>query len=161
MKHKKFSRCFLELLKTAAHFSHCKKKKKQQHRSHNFHLLRHLMATSVKHSVHGQIKIKGEQANFRGDETLCIAVRDTLRYDADCIVLGSVSMQLVKGQKLPIRYRCLYDPKKAHMDFNQIKSIPGGITLLATIERNEELLYANDTDIPLAEEIDIELVKVE
>ncbi len=119
------------------------------------------MATSIKNRVHGQIKLKGEQANFRGDEILYISVRDTLRYDADCIVLGSTTIRLQKGQQLPINYQCLYDPNKAHMKFEQIKTIPGGITLSASIERNEQLLYKNDTDLPLAEEVDIELVKVE
>ncbi|CAF3232158.1 unnamed protein product [Rotaria socialis] len=119
------------------------------------------MATPVKNSVHGQIKIKGEKAYFRGDEILCISVRDTLRYDAECIVLGSITIRLEQGHKMPIIYRCLYDPKKAHMEFDQIKSIPGGITLSATIERNDQLLYANNTDLPLAEEVDIELVKIE
>jgi uncharacterized lipoprotein YbaY len=119
------------------------------------------MATSIKNRVHGQIKIKGEQTNFHGDEILYISVRDTLRYDAECIVLGSTSICLEKGQKFPIDYRCLYDPNKAHMKFEQIKTIPGGITLSASIERNEQLLYRNDTDLPLAEEVDIELVKVE
>ena len=119
------------------------------------------MATSIKNRVHGQVKIKGEQANFHGDEILYISVRDTLRYDADCIVLGSINIPLQKGQQMPINYQCSYDPNKAHMKFEQIKTIPGGITLSASIERNDKLLYANDTDLPLAEEIDIELVKVE
>jgi uncharacterized lipoprotein YbaY len=119
------------------------------------------MATSIKNHVHGQIKIKGEQPNFHGDEILYISVRDTLRYDADCIELGSTNIHLQKGQQMPINYRCSYDPNKAHMKFEQIKTIPGGITLSATIERNEQLLYTNDTDLPLAEQVDIELVKVE
>lgn len=119
------------------------------------------MATSTQHRVHGQIKIKGEQANFRGDEILYISVRDTLRHDAECIELGSTNIRLRKGQQLPVNYQCSYDPNKAHMKFEQIKTIPGGITLSASIERNEQLLYTNDTDLPLAEEVDIELVKVE
>jgi uncharacterized lipoprotein YbaY len=119
------------------------------------------MATSIKNRVHGQIKIKGEQPNFHGDEILYVFVRDTLRYDAECIVLGSTNIRLKKGQQMPINYQCLYDPNKAHMKFEEIKTIPGGITLSASIERNEELLYKNDTDLPLSEEVDIELVKVE
>jgi uncharacterized lipoprotein YbaY len=119
------------------------------------------MATSIKNRVHGQIKIKGEPAHFQGDETLYISVRDTLRYDAECIELGSINIPLYPGQKMPINYQCSYDPNKAHMKFEEIKTIPGGITLSATIERNEQLLYANDTDLPLAEEVDIVLVKIE
>lgn len=119
------------------------------------------MATTIKNRVHGQIKIKGEQANFRGDEILYISVRDTLRHDADCIELGSTAIYLEKGQRMPINYQCSYDPNKAHMKFEQIKTIPGGITLSASIERDKQLLYTNDTDFPLAEEVDIELVKVE
>ncbi|CAF1216708.1 unnamed protein product [Rotaria magnacalcarata] len=119
------------------------------------------MATPLKNYVHGQINIKGEKAYFRGDEILCVSVRDTLRYDEECIILGSIAARLEQGQKMPLIYRCFYDPKKAHMEFDQIKSIPGGITVSATIERNDQLLYATDTDLRLAEEVDIELVKVQ
>ncbi|CAF0769178.1 unnamed protein product [Adineta steineri] len=119
------------------------------------------MATPLKNQVHGQITIKGEQANFHGDEILYISVRDSLRHDAECIELGSISINLYNGQRLPIYYQCSYEPKRAHMNFDQIKSIPGGITLSASIERNDKLLYVNDTDISLAEDVDIELVKVE
>jgi uncharacterized lipoprotein YbaY len=119
------------------------------------------MSTSIKNRVHGQIKIKGEQANFNGDEILYVSVRDTLRHDAECIELGSTNISLHKGQQMPITYQCSYDPNKAHMKFEQIKTIPGGITLSASIERNEQLLYANDTDLPLAEEVNIQLVKIE
>ncbi len=119
------------------------------------------MTTTIKTRVHGQIKIKGEQANFHGDEILYVSVRDTLRHDAECIELGSVKIHLQKGQKMPINYQCSYDPNKAHMNFQQIKTIPGGVTLSASIERNEQLLYTNYTDLPLAEEVDIELVKIE
>ncbi|CAF0722380.1 unnamed protein product [Rotaria sordida] len=119
------------------------------------------MATFITNSVHGQIKIKGEQPNFHGDEILDMSVRDTLRYDAECIVLGSTNILLNKGQQMPIKYQCFYDPDKAHMKFEQIKSIPGGITLSASIERNGQLLYANNTDLPLAKEVNIELVKIE
>ena len=119
------------------------------------------MATSIKNRVHGQVKIKGEEAKFHGDEILCVSVRDTLRYDAECIVLGSTNIRLQPGQTMPIYFQCSYDPNKAHMKFEQIKTIPGGITLSASIERNEQLLYTNDTDLPLAEEVEIELVKVE
>ncbi|CAF2392824.1 unnamed protein product [Rotaria sp. Silwood2] len=119
------------------------------------------MATFVTNNVHGQIKIKGEQVDFNGDEILDVSVRDTLRYDAECIILGSTNIRLHKEQQMPIKYQCYYDPNKAHMKFEQIKSIPGGITLSASIERNGQLLYANDTDLPLAEEVNIELVKIE
>ncbi|CAF0876512.1 unnamed protein product [Rotaria sp. Silwood1] len=119
------------------------------------------MATFVENSVHGEIIIKGEQANFHGDEILDVSVRDTLRYDAECIILGSANIRLHQEQQMPIKYQCFYDPSKAHMKFEQIKSIPGGITLLASIERNGQLLYANDTDLSLAEEVNIELVKIE
>jgi uncharacterized lipoprotein YbaY len=119
------------------------------------------MATTIKNRVHGQITIKGEQPNLRGDEILYISVRDSLRHDMECIELGSQTIQLKRGQVFPIDYRCLYDPKKAHMKFEEIKPIPGGITLSARIERNEQLLYINDTDIPLADDIDIQLVKIE
>jgi uncharacterized lipoprotein YbaY len=119
------------------------------------------MAASIKNRVHGQIKIKGEQANFHGDEILHISVRDTLRHDAECIELGSTNINLHKNHQMPINYQCSYDPNEAHMKFEQIKTIPGGITLSARIERHEQLLYANDTDLPLAEEVDIELVKIE
>lgn len=119
------------------------------------------MTTSILNSVHGQIKIKGEQPKFDGNEILYVCVRDTLRYDADCIELGSTNIPLTKEQRMPIHYQCFYDPTKAHMNFQQIKSIPGGITLSASIERNDELLYANDTDHPLADEVNIQLVKIE
>jgi uncharacterized lipoprotein YbaY len=119
------------------------------------------MSTSIKNRVHGQIKIKGDQANFHGDEILYISVRDSLRHDTECIELGSTNINLRKGQQMPISYQCSYDPNKAHMKFEQIKTIPGGITLQASIERNEQLLYVNDTDRSLAEEVNIELVKID
>jgi len=119
------------------------------------------MTTTIKNRVHGQINIRDEQPNFHGDEILYIGVRDTLRHDAECIELGSVKIRLQKGQKMPINYQCSYDPYKARMNFQQIKTIPGGITLLASIERNDQLLYTNNTDLPLAEEVDIQLVKIE
>jgi len=119
------------------------------------------MATPLKNRVHGQVIIKGEQANFHGDEILYISVRDTLRHDAECIELGSTNIRLHKGQQMPIDYQFAYEPNKAHMKFDQIKSIPGGITLSASIECNDKLLYINATDLSLAEEVDIELVKAE
>jgi uncharacterized lipoprotein YbaY len=112
-------------------------------------------------SVNGQIKIKGEKPFFYGDEILYVSVRDSLRHDVECIELGSTTIRLNRGQSMPIDYQCFYDPNKAHMKFNEIKTIPGGITLAARIERNEQLLYVNDTDIPLTDYIDIQLVKVE
>ena len=119
------------------------------------------MAAYIKHQVHGQIKIKGEQPFFHGDEILYISVRDSLRHDVECIELGSKTIRLYRKQFLPIDYQCLYDPYRAHMKFEQIKTIPGGITLSARIERYEQLLYVNDTNIPLAHKIDIQLVKVD
>jgi uncharacterized lipoprotein YbaY len=119
------------------------------------------MATSLKNLVHGQIKIKGEQPNFYGDEILYISVRDSLRHDRECIELGSRTIYLKKRQLFPIDYLCFYDPYKAHMKFNEIIKIPGGITLSARIERNDQLLYINNTDTALADNIDILLVKVE
>ena len=119
------------------------------------------MATSIKHEVHGQIRIKGEPIEFLGDETLHVAIRDSLRYDTECIELGSRSIRLTAGQMMPLNYRCYYDPNKAHMKFEQIKTIPGGITLTAFIERNDQLLFVNTTDLSLADFVDIELVRVE
>jgi uncharacterized lipoprotein YbaY len=111
--------------------------------------------------IHGQIKIKGKQPNFHGDEILYISVRDSLRHDAECIELGSKTIRLYRGQSVPVDYQFFYDPKKAHMKFEEIRTIPGGVTLVARIERNEELLYINDTGIPLANNVDIDLVEVE
>ncbi|UJR35380.1 hypothetical protein I4U23_028137 [Adineta vaga] len=119
------------------------------------------MANPPHNRVHGQITIKDEQENFQGNEILYISVRDSLRHDVECIELGSTTIHLRQGQQMPIQYQCIFDPSKAHMKFEQIKSIPGGITLSASIERNDKLLYINDTNIPLDDEIDIELVKVE
>jgi uncharacterized lipoprotein YbaY len=119
------------------------------------------MATSVKHEVHGQIRLQGEQMTFNGDETLHVCVRDTLRYDVDCIELGSRHVRLSSEQILPIDYRCYFDPKRAHMKFEQLKTIPGAITLTAFIERNEQLLYVNTTDYSLADRVDIELIQLD
>ncbi|CAF1300788.1 unnamed protein product [Rotaria sp. Silwood1] len=119
------------------------------------------MATLIRYEVRGRITIKGEQPKFNGDEILYVSVRDSLRHDVPCIELGSQTIRLYRGQSLPIHYQFLYDPYKAHMKFSELKSIPGGITLSAGIERNENLLYINDTDISLADNIDIQLVKVE
>jgi uncharacterized lipoprotein YbaY len=119
------------------------------------------MAAPLTNRVHGQAFIKGEPAEFHGNEILYISVRDSLRHDAECIELGSTTIPLRRGQHMPIGFQCAFDPNKAHMKFEQIRSIPGGITLSASIERQEKLLYINDTNIPLAEEVDIELVAVE
>ncbi|CAF3583860.1 unnamed protein product [Rotaria sordida] len=119
------------------------------------------MATLTRYQIHGQITIKGEQPKFHGDEILYISIRDSLRHDVPCIELGSKTIYLYQEQSLPIDYQCLYDPYKAHMKFSELKTIPGGITLSAHIERNDKLLYINNTDIPLADNINIQLVKVE
>lgn len=119
------------------------------------------MTLAGKYSVHGQVKLKDQTETFNGDEILFIAVRDSLRYDAECIELGLRTINLEKGQKAPIFYQCSYDPNLAHMKFDEIKSIPGGITLSAGIERNGQLLYTNDTDSPLADQVDITLVKIQ
>ncbi|CAF0986221.1 unnamed protein product [Didymodactylos carnosus] len=115
----------------------------------------------MKQTVRGRILIKNGNSNFHGDEILYISVRDTLRHDVDCIELGNQNIRLRKGQQFPVDYECTYDPSKAHMKFEQIKSIPGGITMSARIERNEQLLFINDTSIPLSTNVDIELVKVD
>ena len=119
------------------------------------------MSDPTKYRVHGQVTLKGAPVQFRGDEILYIFVRDTLRYDAECIELGSTSISLRKGQAMPVTYQCSYDPDKAHMRFEEIKTIPGGVTLSASIERNGQLLYKNDTDLPLAEQVNIQLVAIE
>jgi uncharacterized lipoprotein YbaY len=119
------------------------------------------MARSIRYLVHGQIKIKSEQPYFYGDEILYISVRDSLQHDIDCIELGSKTLYLRKGQLLPINYQCFYDPYKAHMKFKELITIPGGITLSARIERNEQLLYINDTNVSLGNHVDIQLVKIE
>ncbi|CAF1464537.1 unnamed protein product [Rotaria magnacalcarata] len=119
------------------------------------------MTTSINYRVTGHITFKGEQPKFCGDEILHISVRDSLRYDIPCIELGSKTILLYRGQQLPIYYQCYYEPNKAHMKFEELKTIPGGVTLSAQIERNDQLLYVNNTDIPLAEYKDIPLVKFE
>jgi uncharacterized lipoprotein YbaY len=137
-------------------------KKKRKARTHpGIFLSLNKMATSNKNRLHGQIAIKGELPHFHGDEILHISVRDTLRHDAECIEMGYTNIRLRAGQQMPINYECSFDPDKAHMKFDQIKSIPGGVTLSARIERNEQLLYINDTSLSLADKVDIELVKVE
>ncbi|CAF0834414.1 unnamed protein product [Adineta steineri] len=117
------------------------------------------MATSNKNQIYGQIIINNNEPNFNGDEILYISIRDSLRHEIDCIELGSKVIHLSKGQSMPIKFQCLYDPTKACMKFEEIKTIPGGITLAATIERNETILYINNTNISLGENINIPLVK--
>jgi hypothetical protein len=119
------------------------------------------MAKYSKNLVYGEIKIKGIQPIFHGDEILYISVRDSLRHDVDCIELGSKMIFLKKEQLLPIDYQLFYSPYRAHMKFDEIKTIPGGITLSARIERYDQLLYINNTSIPLAKHVDIQLVKIE
>jgi len=119
------------------------------------------MAAMIKNQVQGQIMIKDEQPSFRGDEILYIFVRDSLRHEMDCIELGSKIIRLSQGQSTPINFQILYNPNNAHMKFEEIKTIPGGVTLAATIERNENILYINNTNIALGENIDINLVKSE
>ncbi|UJR10512.1 hypothetical protein I4U23_014715 [Adineta vaga] len=119
------------------------------------------MALRIKNQVYGQIFIKDDHPTFTGDEMLYIFVRDSLRHETDCIELGSKTIQLHRGQSMPILFQCLYNPNQAHMKFNEIKTIPGGVTLAATIERNDEILYINSTDIPLNDNIDIQLIKNE
>ena len=119
------------------------------------------MVTPIKHRVRGQITIRGVRPSFQGNEVLYVAVRDTLQHDADCIELGSIEIPLRKGQSMPIDYQFSYEPRKAHMKFDELKRIPGGITLCALIERNGELLYANNTDSALAEHVDMEVVNID
>jgi len=117
--------------------------------------------TTSNSSVCGRIQLKtNANETFQGDEILYIAVRDSLRYDAECIELGCRTIVLEKQQKFPIDFQCFYDPNLAHMKFDEIKTIPGGITLSATIERNGQLLFTNDTDLQLAEHVEITLVKI-
>lgn len=115
----------------------------------------------MEHYVRGKITLKEANVAFHGDEILYICVRDSLRYDVECIELGSTCISLQKKQQWPIDYQCSYDPDRAHMKFDEIKSIPGGITLSATIERNGQLLFTNFTDLPLASEVNIELMALE
>ena len=119
------------------------------------------MVTPIKHRVRGQITIRGERPSFQGNEVLYVAVRDTLRHDADCIELGSIEIPLQKGERMPIDYQFSYEPRRAHMKFDELIRIPGGITLCALIERNGELIYANNTDAALAEQVDIQLVNID
>jgi len=119
------------------------------------------MSASIRNLVHGEIRIKGIQPNFRGDEILYVSVRDSLRHDIECIELGSKIIFLRRGELFPIDYQLFYDPYRAHMKFEEIKTIPGGITLSARIERNGQLLYINNSGISLANHVDIQLVKIE
>lgn len=119
------------------------------------------MALRLKNQVYGQILIKDDQPSFTGDEILYIFVRDSLQHDVDCIELGSKTIQLRPGQAMPIYFQCAYNPNQAHMNFEEMKVIPGSLTLSATIERNDEILYINNTDTPLLDRIDIHLVKHE
>ena len=119
------------------------------------------MATPTENLVQGQIHIKDEQSHFQGNEILYISIRDSLRHDIECIELGSQTVHLNKNQQFPMEYRCFYDPMKTHMKFEEMKMIPGGITLSATIERDDQILFINETDLPIADRIDIQLVKVE
>lgn len=115
----------------------------------------------MKYSVHGQIKIKGLQPYFYGDEILYISIRDSLRHELPCIELGSRIINLYRGQRLPIDFRCFYDPDKARMKFAELKTIPGGITISVHIERNEQLLYVNERDLGLTDYANIQLVEVD
>lgn len=119
------------------------------------------MATPTENLVQGQIHIKDQSIDFQGNEILYISIRDSLRHDIECVELGSQTIQLNKNQTFPIAYRCFYDPRKTHMKFDEMKMIPGGITLSATIERDEQILFINETDLPLADQIDIQLIKVD
>lgn len=120
------------------------------------------MATSIKRLVHGQVTIQGEQhTRLSGDEMLHISVRDALRHDQDWIELGSKSIPLKREQRFPIDYRCYYDPNQTQMKFEEIKTIPGALTVSARIEKNERILFINNTDRSLAGKCDIQLVKME
>ena len=119
------------------------------------------MALRLKNQVYGQIRIKGDQPTFAGDEILHIFVRESLQHDVDCTELGSKTIQLRRGQTMPIYFQCFYNPNQAHMNFEEIKAIPGGLTISATIERNDEILYINNINTPLLDHIDIQLVKHE
>lgn len=111
--------------------------------------------------VSGQIRIKGIQPYFYGNEILYISIRDSLQHDKDCIELGSKIIYLNRGELFPIYYQCFYNPYKAHMKFKELLTIPGGVTISAQIERYEQLLYSTNTDIPLGRYVDIQLVKLE
>ncbi|CAF0867598.1 unnamed protein product [Adineta ricciae] len=119
------------------------------------------MALRLKNQVYGQILIKDDQPTFTGDEILYIFVRESLQHDVDCTELGSKTIQLHRGQAMPIYFQCLYNPNQAHMNFEEIKAIPGGLTISVTIERNDEILYINNINTPLLDHINIQLVKHE
>ena len=109
------------------------------------------MATSIKRLIHGKISIKNEQIQLTGNEKLYISIRDSLRHDIDCIEIGLQIIHLRQGQQFPIDYQCSYDPNKTQMKFEQLRTIPGALTISAMIEQDEQILYINDTDIPFEE----------
>lgn len=119
------------------------------------------MATSIKRLIHGKISIKNEQIQLTGNEKLYISIRDSLRHDIDCIEIGLQIIHLRQGQQFPIDYQCSYDPNKTQMKFEQLRTIPGALTISAMIEQDEQILYINDTDIPFADECDIQLIKMD
>ena len=91
---------------------------------------------------------------FRGNEILEVSVVDASRMDVASITLGRQQIQLQPGQSFPIRFQFYYDKSRAGPGMH-------GLLMQARItNRNNQLLYINDTSIPLKNNVKIDVKRV-
>lgn len=103
-------------------------------------------------SIRGKIISKRDPMRiFRGDEILKVYAIDASRTDVTCIFLGSQKIRLRSGQTFPIRFEFFYDQSRA-------TSSQAELSMQASIVNlNGVLLYANDTQTSLINNVKIDL----
>jgi uncharacterized lipoprotein YbaY len=106
-------------------------------------------------SVKGQVTFPAGSAEpFKGNETLKVSVVDASRADAKSTSLGVQTILLQSGQSFPIEFDVSYDSSRVGRG-------PGGSLLNARIEDDSgNLLYWNDTRTPVADGVQIKVVKI-
>lgn len=91
---------------------------------------------------------------FRGDEILEVSVVDASLMDVSSVTLGRQRIQLQYGQRFPIRFQFYYDRTRVGPGY-------GGSMMQARITKsNGQLLYINDTQTPLKNNVKIDVKRV-
>jgi len=105
--------------------------------------------------IRGKVLSSGSSADiFRGDEILEVSVVDASLMDAPSKLLGRQQIPLQPGQQFPIRFQFYYDHSRAGPGY-------GGLTMQARItNRNNQLMYINDTHIPLKDNVKIDVKRI-
>jgi len=91
---------------------------------------------------------------FRGNEILEVSVVNASLMDAPSTLLGRQKITLQPGQQFPIRFQFYYDKSRAGQGY-------GGRTMQARITNpNGQLIYINDTQTPLKNNVKIDIRRV-